>query len=192
MGCPTEIKQDFITEEIVKTSDNTISTGCKENRNKMSADRLRYFGHLYGGLKSVLYSRFLANTQNLSLFRTWLQINATAMRFLFLEISHSGRRRRTDIPEIQKLYGQAKKEGFMNTILWGGEPLLRQDFTEIAKASYDNGMYTKIATNGWYLTDNHEFGNYVDLMFVSIDAIGEKHDIIRGNRWGFSTELSTA
>lgn len=182
MGCPTEIKQDYELETINKDFNNEHDC-CSEHTNKMTSDRLRYFGHLMGGLKSVLNSRFLAKTPRPFTF-SHMVTNVCNCDCEFCFWKYHIQEDELTLPEIQKLYAQAKKEGFMNSILWGGEPLLRQDFTEIAKASYDNGMYTKMATNGWYLTENHEFGKYTDLMFVSIDAIGEKHDIIRGNRFG--------
>ena len=34
---------------------------------------------------------------------------------------------------------------------------VRDDFAEICKASHDAGLYTKIATNGWFLETNPEF-----------------------------------
>ena len=179
MGCPTEIKQD-----IVETTEQELNSNCSEKHtNSMSKDRLRYFGHLAGGLKSVLNSRFLAKTPKPFTFSHMVTNKCNCdCDFCFWKYHVSDNE--LTLPEIQKLYGQAKKEGFMNSILWGGEPLLRQDFTEIAKASHDNGMYTKMATNGWFLEENHEFGKYTDLIFVSIDHIGKKHDEARGNRFG--------
>jgi len=38
----------------------------------------------------------------------------------------------------------------MNAI-WGGEPLLRQDLSEIARSSGASGLVTTIITNGYYL-----------------------------------------
>ena len=48
-----------------------------------------------------------------------------------------------DIPkeEIIRLLTEAGQIGYMDSILWGGEPLLREDFTEICKASHDAGLY---------------------------------------------------
>jgi len=154
-----------------------------KSRNDMNLDRVRYFGHLLGGLKSVIHSRFFAGRP-----RPFTLSHMVTNRcncdcdFCFWKYHRNGEE--LTLPEIQKIYAEAKQEGFMNSILWGGEPLLREDFTEIAKASHDNGMYTKMATNGWFLSENHEFGKYTDLIFVSIDNIGEKHDRARGNRFG--------
>ena len=52
-------------------------------------------------------------------------------------------------------------------------------FAEICKQSHDLGWYTKMATNGYFLEQNPDFGKYTDLAFISLDAIGKKHDEIR-------------
>ena len=177
MGC-------IITEdelEIDKLNDKKIKSEKKSN--SFNLDRLGYFSHLLGGLQSVLYSRFLAGRPR-PFTLSHMVTNECNCDCDFCFWKYHKKNDELTLPEIQKIYAQAKKEGFMNSVLWGGEPLLRQDFTEIAKASHDNGMYTKMATNGWFLQENHEFGRYTDLIFVSIDHIGRKHDIIRGNRFG--------
>ncbi|HSA06666.1 MAG TPA: radical SAM protein [Candidatus Gastranaerophilales bacterium] len=150
----------------------------KESRNKMSLDRLKYFGHLLGGIKEVLHSRFIAKRPRPFTF-SHLVTSKCNCNCDFCFWKHHRDNEDLSLDEIKRIYKEASKEGYMNSILWGGEPLLRQDFTEIAKASHDVGMYTKMATNGWFLEENHEFGNYMDLIFVSIDAIGSKHDELR-------------
>lgn len=159
---------------------NVESKHC--SRNKFSPERIRYFGHLLGGLSTVLQSRFLSRRPRPFTFSHMVTSKCNCnCSFCYWKHNET---EDLSLPEIQRIYAEAKKEGYMNSILWGGEPLLRQDFTEIAKASHDNGMYTKMATNGWFLEENHEFGKYMDLIFVSIDAIGEKHDQNRGNLKG--------
>lgn len=180
MGCPS-------TEELSTNSDkkaNNSVGSCKvESRNKFNSSRIQYFSHLAGGLKSVIHSRFFTKRPRPFTF-SHMVTNKCNCDCDFCFWKYQVNEDELTLPEINNIYAQAKKEGFMNSILWGGEPLLRKDFTEIAKASHDNGMYTKMATNGWYLADNHEFGRYTDLIFVSIDHIGEKHDRARGNRFG--------
>ena len=83
------------------------------------------------------------------------------------------------LDEIKRLIKDAGEIGYLDSIFWGGEPLMRQDIDQICKASHDAGLYTKIATNGWYLEENPDFAKYTDLMFVSCDAIGKAHDDIR-------------
>lgn len=62
----------------------------------------------------------------------------------------------------------------------GGEPLLRRDLPEILRASHER-FHTSLVTNGWLLEHRlPEFGGYLDLLFVSLDGIGETHDTLRG------------
>jgi len=129
-------------------------------------------------MKEVLHSRFISRRPRPFTF-SHLVTSKCNCNCDFCFWKHHRDNEDLSLTEIQRIYREAGKEGYMNSILWGGEPLLRQDFTEIAKASQDAGMYTKMATNGWFLEENHEFGNYMDLIFISIDAIGSKHDEIR-------------
>lgn len=177
MGCPTV---EVVSEtELV----NKGETGSKHTSQQSGLSRLHYFSHLIGGLSSVVHSRFFSRRPR-PFTLSHMVTNKCNCDCDFCFWKYHKNDAELSLPEIQKIYSDAKKEGFMNSILWGGEPLLREDFTEIAKASHDNGMYTKMATNGWYLSENHEFGKYTDLIFVSIDHIGRKHDIARGNRFG--------
>lgn len=150
------------------------------SRNKFTLDRLHYYRNLIGAMLSILNSRFIAKNPRPFVFshmvtqRCNLNCDVCFWKNIPMEYELS-------LQEIQKVYADAQKEGYVNSILWGGEPLIRKDITEIAEASHKAGMYTKLATNGWFLTENHEFARYTDLMFTSIDDIGENHDIIRGN-----------
>jgi len=67
----------------------------------------------------------------------------------------------------------------------GGEPLLRRDIETILDKAH--GMFhTSLVTNGWMLKEKigriHES---LDHLFVSIDGIGEIHDIQRGAEGSF-------
>jgi MoaA/NifB/PqqE/SkfB family radical SAM enzyme len=155
-----------------------IPSASTTSRNNMNFDRIKYFGHLLGGMTEVIHSRFFAGRPRPFTFSHMVTSKCNCnCDFCFWK--HHRDNEDLSLPEIQRIYKEARKEGYMNSILWGGEPLLRQDFTEITKASHDAGMYTKMATNGWFLEENHEFGNYMDLIFVSIDAVGSKHDELR-------------
>jgi radical SAM protein with 4Fe4S-binding SPASM domain len=66
----------------------------------------------------------------------------------------------------------------------GGEPLVRRDILELARYSFDNGIYTAVATNGVMLTrekckDLRSAG--VEYLQISLDgARPETHDTFRG------------
>jgi radical SAM family uncharacterized protein len=62
----------------------------------------------------------------------------------------------------------------------GGEPTLRKDLPEILAEAHDR-FHTSVVTNGWLLKNRvDEIAPYLDLLFVSLDGIGELHDRLRG------------
>ena len=67
----------------------------------------------------------------------------------------------------------------------GGEPFLRRDLPEILSYSHSR-FFTSLVTNGWALVEKiksvHES---IDHLFVSIDGIGETHDLLRGMKGSF-------
>ena len=88
------------------------------------------------------------------------------------------------LEEIKRIYLEAKEAGFLVTILWGGEPLIRKDITEIIKYVKRELKFTivGIVTNGWFLPDKiKEFGDDIDFILISLDSPRpEEHDQIRG------------
>ncbi len=92
-----------------------------------------------------------------------------------------------ELEEILALYRDARDLGFIMNFIWGGEPLLRPDFPEIARASKQMGFLTVVNTNGWFLEDRIDaIGPYVDSLIVSLDHPSEQHDQIRGKKGLFS------
>ncbi len=148
-----------------------------KSRNNMTVDRIKYYRHLGAGALECIASR-LSKTPKPLCF-SLMVTSACNCDCDFCFWKH--KKGQDDLPaeEIKRLLKEAGEIGYMDSILWGGEPLLRKDFTELCKASHDAGLYTKIATNGYYLEENPGFGQYTDLMFVSLDAIGKAHDDIR-------------
>jgi radical SAM family uncharacterized protein len=62
----------------------------------------------------------------------------------------------------------------------GGEPLLRRDLPEILAESHRR-FHTSLVTNGWLLRNRiGELAPHLDMVFVSLDGIGELHDRLRG------------
>jgi MoaA/NifB/PqqE/SkfB family radical SAM enzyme len=85
-----------------------------------------------------------------------------------------------DTPGVKGLYAQAGKLGFLSVVVWGGEPLLREDFPEVLQSARQSGLKTTIITNGYYLPERlGDIGPYLDTLLVSIDAPGELHDSLR-------------
>lgn len=82
--------------------------------------------------------------------------------------------------EVKDLYQQANRVGIVVNGIWGGEPLLREDIGAIISTSGDLFPMTVLYTNGWFLEERLEDLAPLDVIFVSIDAVGEIHDRIRG------------
>ncbi len=62
----------------------------------------------------------------------------------------------------------------------GGEPLLRRDVGEILREAHAR-FHTSLVSNGWLLEQRlPEIADHLDLLFVSLDGIGETHDRLRG------------
>jgi len=62
----------------------------------------------------------------------------------------------------------------------GGEPLLRHDLPEILAESHRR-FHTSVVTNGWLLRNRaDDLVPHLDLLFVSLDGIGDLHDRLRG------------
>ncbi|MFX0106373.1 MAG: radical SAM/SPASM domain-containing protein [Candidatus Hodarchaeota archaeon] len=87
------------------------------------------------------------------------------------------------LEEIKRIYLEAKEEGFLISILWGGEPTLRKDITDIIKFAKHEADFDFIGmvTNGFLIPKRiSEFGNDIDLILISLDSpVREEHDKIR-------------
>ncbi|MFX0040898.1 MAG: radical SAM/SPASM domain-containing protein [Promethearchaeota archaeon] len=87
------------------------------------------------------------------------------------------------LEEIKRIYLEAKEEGFLISILWGGEPTLRKDIVDIIKfAKKEAGFaFIGIVTNGFLIPKRiSEFGDDLDLILISLDSpVREEHDNIR-------------
>jgi MoaA/NifB/PqqE/SkfB family radical SAM enzyme len=87
------------------------------------------------------------------------------------------------LEEIKRIYMEASEEGFLVSILWGGEPTLRKDLADIIKfAKHEaNFAFIGMVTNGFLLPKRiSEFGDDLDLILISLDSpIQEEHEKIR-------------
>ncbi|MFX1279409.1 MAG: radical SAM/SPASM domain-containing protein [Promethearchaeota archaeon] len=87
------------------------------------------------------------------------------------------------LEEIKRIYLEAKDAGFFISILWGGEPTLRQDITDIIKFAKHEAdfAFIGIVSNGYLIPRRiSEFGDDLDLILLSLDSpIRKEHDDIR-------------
>ena len=86
-----------------------------------------------------------------------------------------------DTEAVEWLYGEAGRAGLAQLVVWGGEPLLRQDLPELLLAARRAGLFTTLITNGWFLSARwRELRGLVDALIISLDDIGHAHDALRG------------
>lgn len=83
--------------------------------------------------------------------------------------------------QIKQLYRDASKTGFLSLSVWGGEPLLRKDLTEVVTYAKELGFSTSLVTNGALL--ERKFEQVVpcfDRICISVDHPSDHHDKMRG------------
>ena len=86
-----------------------------------------------------------------------------------------------DTAAVRRLYDEAGRAGMAQVVVWGGEPLLRQDLPELLLAARRAGLFVTLITNGWYLGERWtELRGAVDALILSLDDVGEAHDRLRG------------
>jgi len=81
--------------------------------------------------------------------------------------------------EVAILYRDAARCGLIMNVLWGGEPLLREDISEVLRHSTASGLVTTLITNGYFLQERAGELRDADSVIVSIDLPSEKHDRLR-------------
>lgn len=86
-----------------------------------------------------------------------------------------------DTPTVRWLYEEAGRAGMAHLVVWGGEPLLRQDLPELLRAACDAGLFVTLISNGWFIGRRWpELRGMVDALILSLDDVGEAHDAMRG------------
>jgi len=89
--------------------------------------------------------------------------------------------RELDTAAVRWLYAEAGRAGLAQVVVWGGEPLLRQDLPELLLAARRAGLFVTLITNGWLLGQRWpELRGAVDALILSLDDVGEAHDRLRG------------
>jgi len=83
--------------------------------------------------------------------------------------------------EIAWLYGRAADAGLCHLVLWGGEPLVREDIAGLCRAAVEAGLSVTLMTNGWLLPERWpQLRGSVRTLMLSLDDVGEAFDRTRG------------
>ena len=82
---------------------------------------------------------------------------------------------------VRGLYAEAGRAGMAQLVVWGGEPLLRQDLPELLLAARRSGLFVTLISNGWFAAERWPgLRGVVDALILSLDDVGEAHDRLRG------------
>ncbi len=82
---------------------------------------------------------------------------------------------------VRRLYAEAGRAGLAQLVVWGGEPLLRQDLPELLLAARRSGLFVTLISNGWSAGQRWPaLRGSVDALILSLDDVGEAHDRLRG------------
>ncbi len=82
---------------------------------------------------------------------------------------------------VRWLYREAVAAGIAQVVVWGGEPLLREDLPQLLAHAVDAGLVVTLITNGWLLEQRWpELRGKVDALILSVDDVGGAHDRLRG------------
>ncbi|MFC1972395.1 radical SAM protein, partial [Chloroflexota bacterium] len=98
-----------------------------------------------------------------------------------------------DTEEAEAFIDQLSLFGVKHFQITGGEPLLREDFTEIVNYASRKGLNISFASNGYYI-DKEKVKSLcklnVSVIQISIDGTKETHNIIRGNPESFDRAIN--
>ncbi len=88
-------------------------------------------------------------------------------------------------PEVYALLDEAYDAGMRGYYLFGGEPLIRHDITDLVDYANRKGFLVTMNTNGSFLAAKAPRLRGLDFAFVSLDYPGPFHDTIRGRPGSF-------
>ena len=116
------------------------------------------------------------------------------MRCVMCGLRNSGEEdKELSLNEWEGIFRQLKDSGFKEIHFTGGEPLMRMDFVDLVLLAKKHGFTVGMTTNG-SLVDNRILPDLIDAglysVAISIDAIGERYESIRGLKGGYEKALS--
>jgi len=140
--------------------------------------RFRYRLALYiHGLHKVCGARFLTHAPFFISHLITSRCNANCQTCMWKGVTED----EEDTGKILDFYGQAKRVGFISTVFWGGEPLMREDMIDILTHCKRIGFVCGLITNGYFLPERcEELSELLDFLIVSIDIPSEQLDALRG------------
>lgn len=105
-------------------------------------------------------------------------------RCTYCQIPEQGRPDLTT-DQWKDLFRQMVKAGTRRIGVWGGEPLMRDDISELCSYARSLGMYVSLDSNGYLVPSRIEILDNIDHLVLAYDGPEEAHDL---NREGGSHE----
>jgi len=97
--------------------------------------------------------------------------------------------------ETKSILNQAKNVGVEECLLYGGEPMLREDIFELIEYAHGLNLNVGMTSNGYLINETNArklFEKGLRTVTISIDAIGDVHDKVRGTKGAFGKAISAA
>lgn len=94
----------------------------------------------------------------------------------------------------EEILGMLKKlwhMGACRLVLTGGEPMMRNDISQILKFAGDLGYFVSLNTCGFRLTEHPDVPVHSDMIFISVDGKPQTHDAQRG-KGAFNQAITAA
>jgi MoaA/NifB/PqqE/SkfB family radical SAM enzyme len=135
--------------------------------------------HSYRVLAKALKTRFIDQKPFVLSHLITARCNADCLTCLWKKPS-TAQADELSTSEVEALYRDAVRAGFLSLVLWGGEPFVRRDLGHVLRFANGIGLNTTLITNGWWLEERaDETLPWVNRLVVSVDALGEMHDYLR-------------
>ncbi|MFC2091243.1 radical SAM protein [Elusimicrobiota bacterium] len=134
-------------------------------------------GYYFSGMKALYNLKVLHRGYPLAL--RWMLTDSCDNRCRYCTLWQNPRKM-MPLDDIKNILDQVKKAGTIRISYSGGEPLLRNDITEILSYTGSLGITCSMNTNGSLIAKRKKAVEKLDLVKISLDGMQESHDKLSG------------
>ena len=127
--------------------------------------------------RSVLQCRMFK--ERIPIAVRWQLTNRCTLNCVYCNIWNT-RARELSYEEIVKVIDELSRIGTKRISFSGGEPLLREDISQIISYCRDKNIYPEMNSNGTLIADNIDSIRGLDFLKLSLDGPEQAHDLLRG------------
>ena len=135
---------------------------------------MKLFGQLNMGIDAVLGLLGRNRPVNVMVSVT----DRCCSRCNYCQIPEQGRPDLTT-EQWKDIFRQMSEAGTRRVGIWGGEPLMRNDITELCAYARTLGMYVSLDSNGYLIPSKPEILNNIDHLVLAYDGPEKAHDANR-------------